>query len=156
MKISTINNVFNNQKYTNFNGLWGKTSLCSDFNKGINIPIITTTYYYFPYKNETEEKVQSIIRKNISAGTIRINGQDQLIDKKCKKGVTLPFTEEEYNTYRNLSEDDFKDTTPKSYINQWAKFVHDWVSDKYTNKDGQQITAKNETISQLISCKRIQ
>lgn len=144
MKISPIS--YNNlqQKSQNFNGLWGRTSSSTDFDESLGVPKVEITYYYYPFKHESESEIQRVVADSKTAffkeedGVAKYNVQD------CKICATLPFTKDNFDSYINL--------TPENKLSPVIKLVHSAVQDKYINNDygfGQK-SAINGIVSQKL------
>ncbi len=143
MKITPINyNTYN--KAQNFSGLWGKTSRRTDFDQSLGVPKIEDTYYYYPFSDETQAEIQSVIKSNTSADIDEENGIPKYKIKSCKICMTLPLKKVNYKNYSEM--------TPDNRLTSMIKRAHYCVKDKYvTNEYGpNQTPAINDVVSQKI------
>ncbi len=128
MRISPVNSIVkqtpNQQKSKNqsFSGLWGKTSSMTDFDPGLSVPVTTTTYYYYPFRDEKPSEVDKVIKSKSSA---QIVDYRRYVINDCKQCMMLPFSEQDYKDYSEISS--------ASDIKPITKIVHRNVRDKYTN-----------------------
>lgn len=97
----------------NFNGLWGKeNSQCIsrsyyDYAQmcemGTNHFVTTKTYY--PFKNETIEEINDVVKKNAVTETYKYNDENDISEAISEFKVNvmpkLDITEGQYNKYRN-------------------------------------------------------
>jgi len=113
MKISAINH-FNNKNSQNFKGLLVRKSESinswdyydrpnNESYDGHYVGRISTVYnVYYPFKNESEEKIKKALDINNTKNTEKFGGYTQVQNKVTTEGETLPITEAEWN---NLSKD---------------------------------------------------
>lgn len=131
MKVSGINNFSSinknsNIKSQNFNGLWLKTSVRTDFDCVLCIPQTTVIRYYSPFSDETSEQVQSVIDKRKNANIFKDErGNTRYIVNDCKLCKRLPFNEQQYEAYMILK------NNPKN--NRAIEEIHNIVQNRYTN-----------------------
>ncbi len=149
MKIAPLNytNNGNINKNQAFQGLWGKTSRNSDFDQALGIPKVEEVCYYYPFNDETQEQIQSVIDKNTEAYIDESEDTPKYKIRDCRVCTTLPFQEVHYINYATLS--------PKSKLNNRIKLIHSFVKDKFvTNEYGpSQESAKNDEIAQKLNLK---
>ena len=155
MKISSINNAMYSNN-ANFKGVWGKTSVNTDMDPVINIPTNTTTYYYYPFKNESDNDVQEIAKNNKSANIFSVNGKPRYVIQDCKICARLPITEDEYSWYSSLSEDSVSDIPQESEGLKLVKVIHKMLNNKFSDEPSvQKQSAQNQVITKMLLDKRI-
>ncbi len=140
MKISQVSNAYNvkqNQSQS-FKGLWGKTAFLNDFDQAMCIFKNETTYYYYPYLNETQKDIERVVRENTHS---KIDKKNNRFEKQiCRVCATLPFTEAQFNEYRKMSKIEPSDIE--------SGRIHRFVQDKFTNSPlNGQVSAVNENVS---------
>lgn len=140
MKISQVSNSYNirQNQAQNFKGLWGKTTFLNDRDEAMCIFKNETTYYYYPFLNETPKDIEKVVRDNTFS---KIDKENNRFEKKvCKVCATLPFTETQFNEYK-------KRTLSDGYDEEISR-IHRFVQDKYTNSplNGQE-SAVNKKIN---------
>lgn len=106
MKISPVNNYRNIQKnHQSFNGLWGKTSINTDYDESLGIPKIEHIFYYYPFKNESQASVDEIVRANTYANIEKdAGGISKYVINECKVCATLPFDDKSFQQYKNADD----------------------------------------------------
>ncbi len=145
MQIQSLTSLHsaNTHNYSkNFKGLWGKTSIESDMDEGLGCFVDRETFYYYPFKDESIRKINSVIKENTFDFIDESGVKPRYIIKECKQGITLPFKESYYKTYLELNKN-------SSNLFDFKK-VHFLVQDKYVNKTrNEQTPARNEKLDGL-------
>ena len=147
MKITPINYSYGNSniqsKTRSFEGLWGRTSRTTDYDKTLCIPVITETCYYYPFSDETNSEITRVAADNASADIVDVNGSTKYIIKDCRICTTLPLEKADFDTYKMLDASD--------KMTESAKIVHYWVKDKFiTNGYGEQTSASNSEVTKKL------
>jgi len=148
MKITPINYSYNysniQTKSQNFEGLWGKTSRNTDFDKVLGVPTVRETYYYYPFSDETTERINQVVSENTDADIVEENGNFRYMIKDCKICTTLPFKEVNFDTYSAMDS--------SSRLTKNARVVHYCAKNKYiTNQYGnEQVSAANDAVAQKL------
>ncbi len=149
MKISAKNPISNlntnKMKQESFKGLWGKTTVTSDIDSGLGVNVVTETYYYYPFQDETVEQVKEIVRQNTSDYVDEKSRPNRYLIHECKVGMILPFQSVHFKNYQQARD------VNNVYTN--LKKVHFSVKDKYLNNTGEQISAYNENIGNILNKK---
>lgn len=142
MKISCISNSIRN-----FNGLWGKTSRRTDFDRSLGVPKVEDTYYYYPFSDETQDEIKQVLKQNNDALINDDDGFTKYITKYCKLCTTLPLKKVNYENYINMK--------PSNKLTTMMRRVHYCVKDKYrTNEYGlDQVPAISEVVANKINVK---
>ena len=115
-----------------FKGLWGKEDIALSGNIArMNKEILK---HYYPFKEETKKEIEEVVKKNtekIFISWYETGGAtvDSLTNVKVHQN--LPFTKEEFDAYKNSSEDD--NTSPS--IRLVATTLSSLGLIKYLNKN---------------------
>ncbi len=104
MQIQQICNNSNVSKYQNFRGFWGKTTKTTDIDRGMNIPNIKETCYYFPYPEESDSKIKEVQKEINKAYIDTKDGIPKYVTTECKRCSALPFSEEKFIEYWSFNE----------------------------------------------------
>ena len=133
MRISAISNY----SKPNFQGLWGKTSKNIDIDEALGVRREDEVKYYYPFKDE-DERAAYILVQGIKHAYIDEKAPAYYVND-ARVCATLPFTEAEYLTYKNLTDKkQATDTTVK---------IHKYVENKYLNPEyGAQEKAQNQNL----------
>ncbi len=144
MRVSSIsNNIYSKSINNNFKGLWGKTSINTDIDPVLCIPVTTRSYYYFPFSDETKEQTSRIESSIDKAEIKEVNGQTKYNIEDCRICATFPFTRADFCEYKNFNAD--------SKLNDMMKKVHSLVQNKYVNREhDNQRSAVNGHVEQSI------
>ena len=129
-------------KPQSFNGLWGKFSQVSDIEPAMQIPLVNKYFYYYPFKDESEEQIAKVLKANSDAKIVNDDGEDKYIIKEAKRTIRAPFTEEEYRKYLALKPTDKLDLNMKN-IHSTVK--HRFITSGFEDKP--QLPASNPNLS---------
>ena len=138
MKILNTSN-FNGQ---NFSGLWGKTTRRTDFDNVLCVPRIKEVRYYYPFVDETPEEIDAVVNDKKKAFIVDENGFPKYRIFDCKLGKKLPFNQQQYDAYSQLTEIRKND---KSIEEIHSKVREKYINDIYGN---QQLPAYNPIIEE--------
>ena len=128
MRVSSISNKLYSKSINNgFKGLWGKSSVTTDIDPVLCIPVTTRSYYYYPFSDESKEQTKKIKEAIDKAEIKEINGQTKYNIEDCRICATFPFTRTDFQAYKHFTED--------SKLTDIMKKVHSLVQDKYTNRE---------------------
>lgn len=139
MRVAGINQAYNlKQNNTQaFKGLWGKTSMINDIEPAMCIFKNQTTYYYYPFLDETDEEINKVVKENSSAYIDEKSRRYKV--NECRVCVTLPCTKSAYEEYTKA------DASTK--LTEYLKDIHMGVNNKYINNAlNHQISAVNDKI----------
>lgn len=91
MNVAQVNNI-------NFNGLWGKEKVTSDY--GETMGYENTDRYYHPFQDESLDEIKSIQEK-YTKNSVNHNGGQYTIDyfEHCHINDKLGFTKAEWAQY---------------------------------------------------------
>lgn len=146
MRITPIQHNFKPntiQKSQSFQGLWGETTRLFDKDPVLGIGTDYSTYYYYPFMDESAQEVQEVVDQNTDAYIDeKLN---KYIVKECKICTTLPFKKVHFDNY--VAADS------STRMTQNLKKVHYSVQDKYTNNIGEQTPASNSEMKSRLNTK---
>lgn len=138
ISINCVKNNYNKQQ--TFKGVWDKSSICTDFDQALNIPVVKKCYYYHPFSDETEAQIAQVMESNSHAQIIH-NPSDRYEIKECKRALRTPFSKDVYEKYRTISSN--------VSLSEELRKVHYYVSNKFVTSgfdEKEQKTAKNPNI----------
>ena len=139
MNINQINNIYNTQA---FKGLWNKTTVNADHDKGMGVFTVRETTYYHPYSDETRDEIASVVKANSNAYIDNETNQYKI--KECRVCTTLPMTKKDYEEYAAA--------TNNTLLTEKLRNIHIDVRDKYTDNEwNNQKSAVNESVKHRIS-----
>ncbi len=124
MKISHVSNTYNTRQNQtqNFKGLWGKTTFLNDMDPAMCIFKNETTFYYYPFLNESAKDIEKVVRENTHS---KIDKKNNRFEKQvCRVCATLPFTETQFQEYKKMP-------PTKTYDEEVGR-IHRFVQDKFT------------------------
>ena len=103
IKSISVNNIKCSPiKPQSFKGVWGKSSQVSDIEPAMNIPLIKKYYYYYPFKDESEDQINKVLQENSDAKIIH-DPDDKYVIKEARRTLRTSYTEDEYNKYKALT-----------------------------------------------------
>lgn len=141
MKINKANIYGYNITGPVFKGLWGKTSLRTDFDAVMNIPIREYSYYYYPFNDEAKESIDKQMAETENAKIEVENGNPKYNINDFKLCMRLPFTEQIYQDYSKISN---LQRLSEKKLNAYKK-MHDYIKTKFLTKEyNNQIPAANK------------
>ena len=129
MKILPVNQ---NQSQQSFKGLWGKTDSSSYAGDTVSNTVIVKHYY--PFKDESKEMVDKIIRENsfhFEADWTEAGGLSTYSDTSVSV-QTLPFTKKEYDAYMSQK---LIDGVHKEPYTSMENYLKENGLKKYINKN---------------------
>ncbi len=144
MNINSISLFRNYKSNQSFNGLWGKTSIKTDLDAVMNIPIHEYSYYYYPFLDESAASIKKVKDETENAAIVIENGKPKYRINDFKLCVPLPFTEKRYKDY--MSHNSTGTISPEK-MEIFAKMQRH-IKDKYSTKDyDMQVSALNSNIA---------
>lgn len=106
MRISAINqnSIYSYSKLNqNFKGLWGKST--TDHYEDSMYSDDSTTHYYYPFKDETKQEIDKVVKENESSNTSCADPRSVYNPITCSDSSRvsvqkkLPFTRSEFYSY---------------------------------------------------------
>lgn len=148
MKINSVNFVNYHNKSYSFNGLWGKTSVKTDVDEVMNIPIHEYSYYYYPFADESEKSIEKMRTKIENASIVTENNKPKYYINDFKQCISLPFTEEKYLEYKTvLNPETLSDEKIAEYTDMQKRIKTKFATYEYDR----QISAVNNVLAEYLS-----
>jgi hypothetical protein len=140
MRIPVIN-FATNYKYNNFQGLWGKTTKNKEYDDVLNVPRYVEYRYYYPFLDESQERISQIINENQDA---YFDDNSNYNVRICNQCSTLPYDEQTYNKYANV--------TSRTELTKDILDIHSNIDNLYLDNvsSATQKPAKNNTITGIL------
>lgn len=142
MRVLPISNNYNT-KQQSFNGLWGATSKNIDIDPTLGINTVYVTFYYYPFADESKEYINEIVQSHSNAylDTPFGNQKPKYMVNECKICSTIPFSQDDYDSY-------YDETNPDADFTESKQRLHAFVANKFINHDyNNQQSAANEIFS---------
>ena len=143
MRVLSISNNYTS-RMQNFNGLWGATTKHTDIEPTLGVNAVSITSYYYPFIDESKESVKALALANSSANLETPNGNQKpnYVVNECKICSTIPFSQDDFNSYYN-------ETNPSARFTKNKQRLHSFVFNKFINPDyGKQQSASNEIFAE--------